>query len=229
MTFPHLRPRADLRPSSFLVVSNIIDVAELSFSSGQVTNVTNNGFTVALTGSLLNAWVHPHSPLPNVADFCCWRRGPFDALIEFPEGVDVIWQGNKIATISLPPICSAGGSGVPTLQTTGILTIANKGRFTDFATYILLNPGFTWTSEFLRPPLPQAVQQLTRRSCSHDRQASSSRSRHHLRQRRSHQGCILLRVQRLAWRHHRQSRLPRRFPVAEGHPARHRHLDTFAE
>lgn len=37
------------------VVSNIVDVAELSFTQGLVTNITDNGFTVALTGSLLNA------------------------------------------------------------------------------------------------------------------------------------------------------------------------------
>lgn len=46
----------------------------------------------------------------------------FDALIEFPTGVDVIWQGNNIATIDLPPLCAAGGVGIPNLQTTGKLT-----------------------------------------------------------------------------------------------------------
>ncbi|KAI5474806.1 pre-rrna processing protein [Pseudohyphozyma bogoriensis] len=108
------------------IVSHIVDDAELSFSSGEVTNVTDSGFTVALNGSLLNA-------------------GPFDAQIEFPDGVTVIWDGSDIATIALPPICSSGGSGVPSLQTTGILTITDLSRFTDFATYILLNPSFTWT------------------------------------------------------------------------------------
>ncbi|KAM0750211.1 hypothetical protein T439DRAFT_247618 [Meredithblackwellia eburnea MCA 4105] len=108
------------------IVSHIVDQAALTFTQGLVTNVTDNGFTVALTGSLLDA-------------------GPFDASIEFPNGVDVIWDGSMIATIALPPICSAGGSGVPNLLTTGILTITDLSRFTDFATYILLNPSFTWT------------------------------------------------------------------------------------
>ena len=56
-----------------------------------------------------------------------------------------MWQGTHIADIVLPPICATGGSGVPDLQSTGILTIANLARFTDFAAYLLLNPQFTWT------------------------------------------------------------------------------------
>lgn len=100
----------------------------MSFSAGSITGVTNQGFDVALTGSLLNA-------------------GPFDASIEFPEPVDVIWEGNKIAEITLPAICSTGSAGVPNLQTTANLVITDKGRFTDFAAFILLNPGFTWTSK----------------------------------------------------------------------------------
>lgn len=64
----------------------------------------------------------------------------FDASIEFPFGVDVIWEGSKIATIALPPICAAGGSGVPNLETVGILTISDESRFEDFATFVLFLP-----------------------------------------------------------------------------------------
>jgi hypothetical protein len=56
----------------------------------------------------------------------------------------VYYEGNYIADIELPAICSSGGSGVPNLQTTGVLTIHDKGRFTAFATDLLLNPSFTW-------------------------------------------------------------------------------------
>lgn len=108
------------------LVAHIVDGSVLAFSSGLVTQVTDKGFTATLKGSLLNA-------------------GPFDALIEFPQGVQVIWQGSHIADIALPPICSSGGVGVPNLETTGVLTISDLKRFTDFATYILLNPGFVWT------------------------------------------------------------------------------------
>ncbi|GAA5951249.1 hypothetical protein JCM3765_002422 [Sporobolomyces pararoseus] len=107
------------------IVSHIVDQAELSFSAGNVHDLTNSGFIVDLTGSLLNA-------------------GPFDASIQFPEPLQVYYQGNYIADISLPAICSSGGSGVPQLKTTGTLTIHDKGKFTQFATDLLLNPSFTW-------------------------------------------------------------------------------------
>lgn len=55
------------------IVKSIVDGAQLAFSSGFVRNVTDNGFTVDLVGSLVNV-------------------GPFDALIEFPDGVDVYWE-----------------------------------------------------------------------------------------------------------------------------------------
>lgn len=54
------------------------------------------------------------------------------------------WQGKHIADIALPPICSTGSVGVPKLESASLLTIANLADFTEFATYILLNPDFTW-------------------------------------------------------------------------------------
>lgn len=48
------------------IVARIVDQAELSFSGGQVTDITDEGFKVALKGSLVNA-------------------GPFDALIEVSD------------------------------------------------------------------------------------------------------------------------------------------------
>ena len=49
--------RADRPISSRAVVSHIVDQAELSFSAGNVHDLTNSGFIVDLTGSLLNAYV----------------------------------------------------------------------------------------------------------------------------------------------------------------------------
>lgn len=69
----------------------------------------------------------------------------FDAQIVFPNGIGVYWQGSYIAKILLPSICSPGTTNVPDYRTTGILIIEDLNRFTDFATYILLNPSFTWT------------------------------------------------------------------------------------
>ncbi|GAA5969858.1 hypothetical protein JCM21900_004182 [Sporobolomyces salmonicolor] len=115
------------------IVSHIVDQAALTFSAGQVSNLTNSGFTVALTGSLLDAYVLSLPFTPSTL-----------RLRQFPEGLEVFYEGRHIADLSLPAICSSGGSGVPNLQTTAILTITDNTRFTSFATDLLLNPSFTW-------------------------------------------------------------------------------------
>lgn len=108
------------------IVQNIVDQATLSFSVTNITNVRDDGFDLSLEGQLLNT-------------------GPFDAQIEFPEGVAVTWEGQNIAQISLPPICAMANEGVPNLQSHGKLKITNQKGFTKFATYILHNPSFVWT------------------------------------------------------------------------------------
>ncbi|WFD44515.1 hypothetical protein MPSI1_003183 [Malassezia psittaci] len=108
------------------IVQNLVNQATLSFSMTNITNVRNDGFDLSLQGKLLGT-------------------GPFDAQIEFPEGVEVTWQGKKIATIQLPPICAAANAGVPNLRTSGTLKITSQSGFTSFAKYILHNPSFQWT------------------------------------------------------------------------------------
>ena len=108
------------------IVQNLVDGATLSFSMTNISKLRDDGFHLDLQGQLLNT-------------------GPFDAQIEFPEGVSVTWEGQSIATIQLPPIRAFAYEGVPNLRTTGELKITNQGGFTKFATYILHNSDFTWT------------------------------------------------------------------------------------
>ncbi|WFD23341.1 hypothetical protein MEQU1_002030 [Malassezia equina] len=108
------------------IVQNLVDQATLTFQVANVSQLTNNGFHLNLKGSLL-------------------KTGPFDAQIEFPDGVSVRWQGKDIAKIKLPPIRAVATEGVPNLITTGDLTITDQGQFTNFAKYILHQKSFTWT------------------------------------------------------------------------------------
>lgn len=66
------------------IVSRIVDGTALAFTSGQVTNLTNSGFTVALDGSLTNA-------------------GPFDALIEVSRSPNIL-SGTRLTprTLAVP-------------------------------------------------------------------------------------------------------------------------------
>ncbi|KAH7926942.1 hypothetical protein BV22DRAFT_1007914 [Leucogyrophana mollusca] len=108
------------------VAQDLVNGAQLTFTEANITNISDEGFDLSLQGSLTNV-------------------GPLDALIEFVEPVVVAWQGNNIATISLPPVCAAANSGVPNYQAQGKLAITDSNQFTSFATYLLHNPSFEWT------------------------------------------------------------------------------------
>jgi hypothetical protein len=73
------------------------------------------------------------------------NTGPLDALITFTEPVAVAWEGQQIASISLPPICAAANTGVPDYETSATLSITDLDEFTTFATFLLHSPSFTWT------------------------------------------------------------------------------------
>ena len=115
-----------LGPAGAPLIQVIVDQAGLAFSQANATQLTDQGFMASLRGSLAT-------------------NAPANALIEFTEPVQIAWQGRNIAEISLPPICTIPGVGVPDLETTGQLKINNLAAFTDFASYILHNPSFTWS------------------------------------------------------------------------------------
>ncbi|KAF8135624.1 hypothetical protein EV363DRAFT_1429344 [Boletus edulis] len=108
------------------VAQDLVNGAVLAFTEANITNISNNGFDLALRGSMTNI-------------------GPLDSLIEFVDPVTVNWQGNDIATISLPPVCAAANTGVPNYAAQGTLVITDQTKFTSFATYLLHNPSFDWT------------------------------------------------------------------------------------
>ncbi|KAA1471743.1 hypothetical protein DENSPDRAFT_133322 [Dentipellis sp. KUC8613] len=108
------------------IVQDIVNQAVLSFSAANITNLANDGFDLALRGSLTNT-------------------GPLDAEITFVEPVTVNWNGNDIAQITLPPICASANAGLPDYQTNAHLTITDQDQFTTFTTYLLHNTDFNWT------------------------------------------------------------------------------------
>ncbi|KII92866.1 hypothetical protein PLICRDRAFT_102438 [Plicaturopsis crispa FD-325 SS-3] len=108
------------------IAQTLVDSAVLKFTEANITNLANDGFDLSLSGSLTDV-------------------GPLDVVITFVEGVDVTWQGNKIATIALPPACAAANAGLPEYTPKGHLTITDQDQFTTFATYLLHNEEFEWT------------------------------------------------------------------------------------
>ncbi|KAJ3868577.1 hypothetical protein EV359DRAFT_77557 [Lentinula novae-zelandiae] len=127
------------------VAQQFVDNAELSFNQANISDISNEGFSLTLKGSLTNT-------------------GPLDALITFTEPLEVTWEGRQIATISLPPsmgcamssplrltdfprsqVCAAANAGVPDYETDATLSITDLDQFTTFATFLLHNPSFSWT------------------------------------------------------------------------------------
>ncbi|KAF9484472.1 hypothetical protein BDN70DRAFT_122528 [Pholiota conissans] len=108
------------------VAQHLVDASELAFTTADITNISNDGFDLDLQGSLTNI-------------------GPLDALITFMEPVTVAWQGQNIATITLPPICASANTGVPNYSTTAKLMITDDAAFSEFAIFLLHNPSFDWT------------------------------------------------------------------------------------
>lgn len=108
------------------ITQDLVNGATLAFDQANITDITNDGFQLSLQGSLTNV-------------------GPLDARIEFVDPVTVTWQGHNIATIALPPVCTAANTGVPNYNTQGQLVITDQVQFTSFATYLLHNPSFDWT------------------------------------------------------------------------------------
>ncbi|KAK7064212.1 hypothetical protein R3P38DRAFT_3165227 [Favolaschia claudopus] len=108
------------------IAQHLVDGSVLAFNEANITNISEDGFDLSLSGSLTNI-------------------GPLDALIDFPEPLSVTWQGQHIAQIALPSVCASANTGVPNYVTKARLTITDAGKFTDFATFLLHNPEFTWT------------------------------------------------------------------------------------
>ncbi|KAJ6593726.1 hypothetical protein B0H19DRAFT_32612 [Mycena capillaripes] len=108
------------------IAQHLVDGSVLAFTEANITNLSDDGFDLSLRGSLTNI-------------------GPLDALIDFPEPLSVAWQGQTIAQIALPSVCASANTGVPNYSTSARLTITDSAKFTDFATFLLHNPEFTWT------------------------------------------------------------------------------------
>lgn len=108
------------------VAQHLVDGSTLLFTEANITNISDGGFDLSLAGALTGI-------------------GPLDALITFTEALNVSWKGQKIAQITLPPICAAANTGVPNYRTNAKLAITDLSAFTSFTTFLLQSQSFDWT------------------------------------------------------------------------------------
>lgn len=114
-----------LPPLALPIVQKIVDTAILNIDRVTITEPQATGFVASLQGALTNA-------------------GPFDAVVEFPNGLDIYWEGQLLTSTAFPNITLTGDIGSSlNVQLQG--TIPDVDYFTTFLEAALLNSSFVWT------------------------------------------------------------------------------------
>lgn len=89
-----------------------------------ITEPQLESFGTGLTGSITNA-------------------GPFDAIITFPQGLSVSWNGGILGQIAMPNVSLVGDVGAA-LNLQAAFSVADVGLLTSFTGYLLNTDSFTW-------------------------------------------------------------------------------------
>ncbi|KAF9484474.1 hypothetical protein BDN70DRAFT_872495 [Pholiota conissans] len=106
------------------IVQKVVGGAALGLDSVLIINPEQNSFRAALKGSVTNA-------------------GPFDAIISFPAGLTISWQGKPIGQVSMSDIKVTGDVG-GTIDSEAIFQVADLAHLTDFTKTLLTTESFDW-------------------------------------------------------------------------------------
>ncbi|KAF8314052.1 hypothetical protein DL93DRAFT_2167525 [Clavulina sp. PMI_390] len=107
------------------IVQKLVDQSDLGFNTVLISNAQQESFDVSLTGSITNA-------------------GPFDAVISFPLGLEVHWEGNKLGSLSMPNVSLTGDVGA-TLDVSASFAVSDVDSLTAFSKVLITNETFEWT------------------------------------------------------------------------------------
>ncbi|KAF9084555.1 hypothetical protein BGX23_010420 [Mortierella sp. AD031] len=102
----------------------ILNNSTMEFENIQITNPTNTSLAMAMNGDLGNT-------------------GPFSATIEFPDPIEVYYEGTKLGSMRLPPTKASGGSGK--LVADAVFNIDDEAAFGAFSADMMNKPNFVWT------------------------------------------------------------------------------------
>ncbi|PWZ00897.1 hypothetical protein BCV70DRAFT_84414 [Testicularia cyperi] len=106
------------------IVQKIVDNSILNIDRVTILNPQQNSFTTALQGTITNS-------------------GPFDAVIQFTEGLNVTWEGRLLGQIAMPNVSLAGDVGA-TLEIEAQFVVADVDYLTTFTKYLLTEQSFVW-------------------------------------------------------------------------------------
>jgi hypothetical protein len=103
------------------LVQSIVNHSEMSMNQLNMTDASETGMKVSLTGGISNA-------------------GIFPATIEFPEPIVVSWEGHQLGSMKMSAVKASGGSATIVDSTT--FTIIDKEAFGTFAKQMVRLPAF---------------------------------------------------------------------------------------
>lgn len=106
------------------IVQRVVDSAVLNVDRVTITDARPTSFTAALQGALTNA-------------------GPFDGVVEFPDGLTIYYNGQALTTAAFPNVSLVGDLG-SSLNVIVEGQIPDVGFFTTFLQDAIRNPSFIW-------------------------------------------------------------------------------------
>ncbi|CAO3627218.1 unnamed protein product [Cunninghamella blakesleeana] len=106
------------------IVQQIVNGAQLSFSTLVLSDPTNNNAKVQMKGSIT-------------------KTGPMDASISFPSPLTVRWGGKTLGTATMPTIQAAAGQGAQ-FDVPSNFVITDQKAMEEFAAYMISNEEFIW-------------------------------------------------------------------------------------
>ncbi|KAJ7594702.1 hypothetical protein C8J56DRAFT_446479 [Mycena floridula] len=106
------------------IVQKIVDASALGIETVLITNPEQSSFGTKLKGGINNA-------------------GPFDALIAFPSGLSIAWNGKKLGALKMPAVNVVGDVGAA-IENDSTFQIADTATITDFTKAMLTQESFVW-------------------------------------------------------------------------------------
>jgi hypothetical protein len=126
------------------IVQQIVNASILGFDTLLISNAEETSFNVTIKGSITQA-------------------GPFDAVISFPAGLTVAWEGTALGHIAMPNVTigttylwarhailsethflSVVGDSGANLDLTATFAVADVATLGEFSKILLTSEYFTW-------------------------------------------------------------------------------------
>ncbi|CAO3627243.1 unnamed protein product [Cunninghamella blakesleeana] len=106
------------------IVQQIVNGAELAFTTLVLSDPTNNNAKVQMKGSIT-------------------KTGPMDADISFPTPLTVRWGGKQIGTATMPTVKAIAGQGAQ-FDVPSNFVVTDQKAMEEFAAYLINNEEFIW-------------------------------------------------------------------------------------